>query len=287
MNNGRSNEMQYVGSDDMTQVMGIGYLGEVRRGPDGAAYQWVEGIDGLGNPIGFWKKLKRFVKKAMPLARIAAGFIPGGGAAMRAATMVSQGSRMLRGGRQRRRWPILRQVPAFDGLGALYQAPDGTLYQMQGLYDDDLQGFGEEEIQGLGALYQTSDGQLYQVQGLEDDDLQGLYGDEELQGLEEEDISGFEDDELQGIDEEDVAGLEEEEIQGLADDEIQGLYADDELQGLADDEIRGLEEEEIQGMGQGYVRDPVGVNGYVPAAAPGTRWFVPPGQPPELWRPLW
>jgi len=280
--------MQYVGSDDMTQMMGIGYLGEVRRGPDGAAYQWVEGIDGLGNPIGFWKKLKRFVRKAMPFARMAAGFIPGGGAAMRAAEMVSQGSRMFRGGRRRRRWPILRQIPGFDGLGALYQSPDGALYQMQGLYDDDLQGFGQEDIQGLGALYQTPDGQLYEVQGFEDDDLQGLYADDDLQGLDEDDVSGLNaDEDMQGLDEEELTGLEEDEIQGFADDEMQGLYADDELQGLDEDDIQGLEEEDIQGFGQGYVQDPAGVNGYVPAMAAGTRWFVPPGQPPALWKPLW
>src|SRR5215510_7549023 len=63
---------------DLTQVMGIGnYVGEVRRGPDGQPYQWVEGVDGLGNTIGFWKKItgavKDLVSKAMPLVK----FIPG------------------------------------------------------------------------------------------------------------------------------------------------------------------------------------------------------------------
>jgi len=66
------------GRMDPTQVMGIGnYVGEVRRGPDGQPYQWVEGVDGLGNAIGFWKKLtnvaKSVVSKAMPLVK----FIPG------------------------------------------------------------------------------------------------------------------------------------------------------------------------------------------------------------------
>ena len=28
--------MRYLGEDDVTQMMGIGYLGEVRQGPDGA-----------------------------------------------------------------------------------------------------------------------------------------------------------------------------------------------------------------------------------------------------------
>lgn len=66
------------GRMDPTQVMGIGsYVGEVRRGPDGQPYQWVQGVDGLGNSIGFWKKItgavKGLVSKAMPLVK----FIPG------------------------------------------------------------------------------------------------------------------------------------------------------------------------------------------------------------------
>ena len=56
---------------DLTQVMGIGsYVGEVRPGPDGQPYRWVEGVDGLGNTIGFWKKL---VNKGLSLSK----FIPG------------------------------------------------------------------------------------------------------------------------------------------------------------------------------------------------------------------
>jgi hypothetical protein len=47
------------------QMMGIGsYVGETRRGPDGQLYEWVEGVDGLGNPIGFWKKAFKAVGKA-------------------------------------------------------------------------------------------------------------------------------------------------------------------------------------------------------------------------------
>jgi hypothetical protein len=40
--------MRY-GPQDTTNMMGIGsYVGEVRRGPNGQVYQWVEGVDGLG-----------------------------------------------------------------------------------------------------------------------------------------------------------------------------------------------------------------------------------------------
>src|SRR5262249_17326377 len=53
------------GAADMTEIMGIGsYLGGLRRGPDGNLYEWVEGVDGLGNPIGFWRKAFSFVKSA-------------------------------------------------------------------------------------------------------------------------------------------------------------------------------------------------------------------------------
>jgi len=187
-----------MGTDAVTQMMGLGsYLGETRMGPDGNVYQWVQGIDGLGNPIGFWKKWKKklrgFVKKALPIAQKLAPFIPGGAAVLTAAT------------------PILQQagVAGYGGLGALYQAPDGTLYQMQGLAaneelqgygeDEDLRGFAEdEEFQGYG-----EDEALYGYG--EDDDLHGsgedeaLYGygeDDDLRGVEgyirQDGISGFE-----------------------------------------------------------------------------------------------
>jgi len=35
------------------------YVGEIRQGPNGQLYQWVEGVDGFGNPIGFWKAIKK------------------------------------------------------------------------------------------------------------------------------------------------------------------------------------------------------------------------------------
>jgi len=51
------------GPADMTQVLGIGsYVGELREAPDGNLYEWVAGVDGLGNPIGFWKKAFKAVK---------------------------------------------------------------------------------------------------------------------------------------------------------------------------------------------------------------------------------
>lgn len=243
-------ELRGIDEDSMTQMMGIGYLGEVRQGPDGGLYQWVEGIDGLGNAIGFWKGLKRLarkalkyhpaalalraasplLRKALPIAQQFAPFIPGGAAALTTAT------------------PILKEagVAGYDGLGALYQAPDGNLYrQVQGLDQD-------EELRGLA----------------EDEELRGLDEDEELRGLDE-------DEELRGLSE---------------DEELRGLDEDEELRGLAEDEeLRGLDaDQEMEGM-EGYVRQDgmSGLEAYVPQEPPQTRWHARPAQSPEIWKPLW
>jgi hypothetical protein len=247
---GEDEELRGVGQDELTQVMGIGQPNEVRQGPDGKLYQWVQGVDGLGSPIGFWRGLRRLGRRlrsvagrAMPLVQTAASFVPGVGpavaAGVRAATPFAQRAGIL----------------GHNGLGALYQSPDGTLYQVQGLAED-------EELRGLA----------------EDDELRGFAEDEDIHGLnEDEELRGFaEDEELRGL-------AQEEELRGFAEDEeLRGFAEDDELRGLAEDE-------ELRGIDQGYVREN-GVSGfdaYVPDQPVGTRWFVPPTQPPEMWKPLW
>lgn len=156
--------MHYLGEDD--QMMG-GYVGEVRQGADGNLYQWVEGIDGLGNSVGLWKRFKRLARSAMPyvvpggvalkalqtaaptlrqvlpMAQQAASLVPGAQAALTAAN------------------PLLRQA-GVAGLGALYQAPDGSLYQMQGA-EEDLQGFADGFGDGLGDS--LGDGDTPQMMG--------------------------------------------------------------------------------------------------------------------------
>jgi hypothetical protein len=216
--------MRYLGEDNVTRMMGIGYAGEIRQGPDANLYQWVQGVDGLGNPIGFWRALRRIkrgirrvVQQALPIAQQVASMIPHPAAQTAAAALTAA-------------TPVLRQagVAGSHGLGALYQAPDGTVYQVQGLGQD-------EELQGVA----------------EDDELQGIAQDEDLQGL-----------------------AEEEELQGLAEDE--------EPQGFGEDE-------ELQGLDQGYIREGniSGLEAYVPNQPASTRWFTPPNQPPEMWKPLW
>jgi len=49
------------------------FAGEIREGPDRQLYQWVEGTDGLGQPFGFWKAIKR----AAGAVRQAAGDVVG------------------------------------------------------------------------------------------------------------------------------------------------------------------------------------------------------------------
>ncbi len=158
--------MRYLSDSDVSQMMGIGYLGEVRQGPDGQLYQYVQGVDGLGNPVGgFWSRVKRgiksFAKRALPIAQQFAPLIPipGAAAALTAAA------------------PFLRQAgfAGDDGIDGLYEAPDGNVYQVQGLADDDgMQGLGEAEINQMmglgyiGEIRQGPDGNLYQfMQGMD------------------------------------------------------------------------------------------------------------------------
>lgn len=196
--------MYGLGADDLTQVMGIGILGEIAQGPDGNLYQWVQGVDGLGNPFGFWRQIQRFIKRrvqpflrkarpflrtALPIAQTVAPFIPGVGPAVAAGITAAT--------------PILKQAGAagYDGLGALYQAPDGSLYQMAG--------------------YDGYDG---------DEALEGLEGDEELGYLAEEELRGYAGDEaLEG----------DEELGYFADDELRGYAGDEALEG--DEELGDMD----------------------------------------------
>jgi len=256
--------MRYLSESEAMQMSGVGEVGDVVQGLDGHLYEWVEGIDGLGNPVGLWKRLKRLARaaqpllqRALPIAKRIAPFIPGGAAALTVAA------------------PILRQagVEGYGGIGALYEASDGSVYQMQGLSEqDELHGFlADEELHGL-----EDDDEL---RGLEEEqELQGLSEDEELRGLEaEEELRGLEaDEDLHGV-------ADTDEYRGVADDgDMQGIDAEDDLQGIdADDPLSGLE--------QGYVRqDGVhGIDAFVPQQAPATRWFKAPAEPPDMWKPLW
>jgi hypothetical protein len=64
------------GTNDLTQVLGAGTIGEVRQAPDGSVYQWTQGADGLGNPVGFWNLIPAIASVAAPL--LSNLFSPGG-----------------------------------------------------------------------------------------------------------------------------------------------------------------------------------------------------------------
>jgi hypothetical protein len=57
--------------------------------------------------------------------------------------------------------------PGSSGEEVIFLGADGTLYQVQGLSD-------EEVPQGLGRCFLGDDGSLYQVQGFDEDDLTEL-----------------------------------------------------------------------------------------------------------------
>lgn len=241
------------------------FLGEIAQAADGQLYQWVQGVDGLGSPFGFWKRIKSLARRALPIARRLAPFVPGASAALTMAT------------------PFLKQagIAGLGEVGALYAAPDGSLYQVQGvdaeniegLEDDDLRGFADDELRGL-----------------EDDELQGLEADDELNGVgASEDLDGVGDaDDLNGISAQDeLDGFSADEgIEGLDADELDGLAMTDELSGLADDELQGFGDD-AEPM-NGYVQEPGvrGVEGYGPDNPPQTPTFSPAPNAP-MWAPLW
>ena len=314
--------MQYLSEDQVTQLMGIGYLGEVRQGPDGNLYQYVQGMDGLGNPIGgFWSRLKRaargVVRKALPMAQRFAPFIPGGAAALTVAT------------------PFLKQagVAGHEGIGALCQAPDGSLYQqVQGLAEDEeLRGLGEDEVTQLmgigylGEVRQGPDGNLYQyVQGVDGlgNPIGGFWSRLKrvargvirkalpmaqrfapfIPGgaaaltvatpfLKQAGVAGYqglnEDDELRGLaEDEELRGIDEdEELRGFSEDEeLRGLDEDEELRGLdADEELRGFaDDEDLHGVGE--EQDMQGFDGYVRQdGMSGLEAYVPQESPQTRW----
>jgi hypothetical protein len=138
------------------------------------------------------KKKGGFLKKLLPIAKFATRFIPGVGPVVSAGLDVA--GKLLKP----------KGVSGYDGFGALYAAPDGSLYQVQGVAEEELQGFAEdEELRGFA----------------EDEELRGLDEDEELRGLDE-------DQELRGFD-------EGEELRGFsADDDLRGFAEDQTMQGI-------------------------------------------------------
>lgn len=175
-----ADEQQPAGEESSMKAMSPGAEGR-RRFPGRRPQRAGPGIRG-GRP----RKKGGFLKKLLPIAKFASRFIPipGAGAIVRGGLTVADKLLTRKG------------VSGYDGLGALYAAPDGSLYQVQGLAEEELQGFAEdEELKGFAADEE--------LRGLdEDQELRGLDADEELQGFAaDEDLRGFaEDQAMQGID---------------------------------------------------------------------------------------
>jgi len=317
--------MNYLGEDEVIQGLGVGTLGAIRRGPDGSLYQWVQGVDGLGNPFGFWKKLKKiaravtkpitdvaqkavqFVKKpyCIPLQAIP-GPVKG---------ITKKVCRVVGHLRPLANIPVVGSyyqginrfcnVAKECGIGGLesglMQAPDGTVYQVQGLGDEaDLNmgtGYG-----GFGALFQIPDGTLYQMSNIGDDEL-GDLADEDLQGFgADDDLGDLTDEELRGLEADDeLEGFEaDDELGDLADeDELRGFSADEELSEFAEDEVGYLAEEDLQGCRcqeqnlsedlDGYIQDNrlQGMDAYLPAGTATAQVSRKFKQTPEPWKSLW
>ncbi|WP_142238030.1 hypothetical protein, partial [Bacillus cereus] len=123
-------------------LLGVGYPGVTIQGPDGHLYGWISGYDGLGNPLGFWAKLKRkldrFIKKNLPnLSKLTTNLlplVPGIGPAAATALKVARGSGLL--GISQTGTPIYRGV-------------DGSLYGIEGVGVDPVQGLAADSIHGL------------------------------------------------------------------------------------------------------------------------------------------
>ena len=142
--------------------------GEVRLGADGRLYQWVQGYDGLGDPIGFWSLIPAIAKTVLPvvaskLAPRLRRFLPQALQSLRQFAPVTPVVRPMPVAQQA---PIAQQMPVMQptpeqpgavtadtgddltGFGALFQAPDGSLYQLQDPRNDE-QLAEEEFVRGL------------------------------------------------------------------------------------------------------------------------------------------
>jgi hypothetical protein len=269
------------GDKPATSPMGAGKPGEIRTGPDGKKYRWVIGHDAQGKRTGSWRRVrpvgrlmrrlaqrpgqraamrspsrgrpgtarpggrKPLLKRLLPFAKFATALIPGVGPAV--ATGLTVAGKLLK---------KKQGVQGYHGLGMLYEASDGSVYQVRGLADEELNGFAADELNGFGA-----------------DELDG-FGADELDGFGADELEGFHDAEvLQGVD---------------AGDELDGLSQHEQLQSFADEQPP-LGAEELQGLEQAYIREDSvnGLEAYVPERPPATRWFVSPDDTPDIWKPLW
>jgi hypothetical protein len=170
------------GSEDDLGGFGDAVPGEVRLGADGRLYQWVEGYDGLGDPIGFWSLLPAIAKTVLPI--VASKVAPGLRRILpRALRSLQQFAPIV---------PAVRPMPIVQPAPVMQPVPVMQPTEQPTPATDD----GGDDLTGFGALYQAPDGGLYQMQGFADEER--LADDEFVRGLDEDDRYG-EDDELRDV----------------------------------------------------------------------------------------
>ena len=175
-----------AGFEDDLGGFGDAVPGEVRLGADGRLYQWVEGYDGLGDPVGFWSLIPSIAKTVLPM--VASKVVPGLRRILpRALRSLRQFAPVMPAVQP---MPVVQPAPVMQPAPVVQQAPG-----MQPAPDQPMPAATDtsDDLTGFGALYQAPDGSLYQMQGFMDDDT--LAEDELVRGLDEDERYG-EDDEL-------------------------------------------------------------------------------------------
>jgi len=274
-------------------MQGIGCPGGC-QGADGQLYEWVQGVDGLGTPVGFWRPTAG-VQPGAPYVRNRAPFL--GDVAQAADGQLYQWVEGVDGlGNAFGFWKKLkklakRALPIAQKLAPFVPGASAALtVATPFLKQAGIAGLGE-----IGALYAAEDGSLYQVQGIDaDEGINGLGADDDLNGLSEDELRGLEaDDELRGFGAgNDLDGFESaDDLQGIGAEDLNGFAANDSIDGIDADELNGFAATDLDGFSEdvsGYVQDSgmSAVEGYLPDGPPRTPTFAPAPNAP-MWSPLW
>jgi hypothetical protein len=216
---------------DKPVKMGPGRPGEIRVGPDGRRYRWVLGVGAGGKRTGFWKRLRPRPRGRAPQAQrsAAAGRRPG----------PRRPGQRPAGGRRQRKPFLKRLLPFAKAAASLIPIPGAGQLVKGGLTLAD-RAFTKKRvagIAGLGALYQASDGSLYQLQGIDEDELNGAAATEPIEGYyagAETDLDGLAQDEIAGIDESD-------QVDGWGDAIDSQIEGDDALDGYVREQPGNLQ----------------------------------------------
>ncbi|PGD13319.1 hypothetical protein [Bacillus toyonensis] len=293
----------------LTQIMGLGTPGELRNGPDGRVYGWVEGLDSYGRRRGGWTPYNRLRRRVYRLCAYTFPKHFGRRPVIRPAGPNTHirpiYSKIVRSTAtslpriQRPRAVSLRGLGApaeIQGLlgvgypGVTIQGPDGQLYGWISGYD----GLGTP-IGFWGKLKRLAKKLAKKVLPMASNLLPfvpgvgpaaatalkvargaGLLGVAQTGTPIYRGIDGS----LYGI-----QGIGTNIVHGLEADPIHGLEADP-IHGLEADPIHGLEADPIHGL-NGYISKKNGLLGYEQARPPTTPMFRTPINTPDFWKPHW